>query len=41
MQTSCMDLCVVDGSTEMGTGAEIVYVVVARSLCVVGGSDGK
>ena len=41
MQTSCMDLCVVDGSTGMGMGAEIVYVVVARSLCVVGGSDGK
>ena len=27
--------------TGMGMGAEIVYVVVARSLCVVGGSDGK
>lgn len=41
MQTSCMDLCVVDGSTARGMGAEIIYATVARSLCVVGGSDGK
>lgn len=40
MQTSCMDLCVVDGSTGWVWVLRF-YAIVARSLCVVSGSDGK